>query len=239
MRNYLCALLIVIILPVICIAAQRQWWDAPDSATLPDNSKIQIYDPATGSKTITGEHLKEQAVDAINTPRDTTLQKQPATSTNPYQRLYEAKDASGNIKWYVTAKGKMVIGLPKDLAVSSVYPANGATNVSNGTWFNYSSTSGGYNYWGRINTTTPAVTLNKSISASISTIYIQGSSIAPGSNYDPTVWTFGSFSGAAGTTYTMKVVKGYIVQEDGQTGSSCGSAMTEVAGVCQSTFTMR
>lgn len=175
-----------------------------------------------------------QIFNLMTTASPAKLVKRADPAAGQYARVFEIKDHAGKIVYFIQRDGQVNFGTPTPLSISSVYPINGATNVSNGTWFNYSTTGGG---WQRINTTTPGVTYNKSTIVSISTQYIQGSSIAPlGENAG---WVFPNFSGAAGATYTMKVVRGSIVQTDGESASSCGTAMTDISGICTSTFTMK
>jgi hypothetical protein len=156
-------------------------------------------------------------------------------TNNVYRRVLEVKNAKGIMTMYVNANGKIVIGgNPSPLTASSVYPTAGATAVSNGTWFNYSSTVGGYNYWGRINKPVPYIAFNKGDHPTGSISGTGGSTATPSSQYT----YFSNFSGATGTTYTMSFTRSTYMQTDGEITSSCG-AMSDAAGVCTSTFTMR
>lgn len=193
---------------------KKTYYSYPDAATMPDNGRIQMYDPALGSLNVTGLTLR-------TTPSDTPLTAQPISGDNPYKRVAEFKDSTGKITSYIQANGTMVLGTPVALAVSAVYPANGATGVAIDA--------------------VPYVTFNKAVYVRLSTTYIQGDSTAPAGNPDtpgqPTqTWTIPATL-AAGTTYTIKVVKNNIPQTDGETTSSCGTTMTDNAGVCESTFT--
>lgn len=208
-------LIITLLLPVQALAATVNWWDKPATTTLPDTGKISVYD-SSALKTITGANLKATAVSAVNAASDTPLQKQPLSSSNPYQRVAEFKTAAGVITSFITANGTLVIGTPKALAVSSVAPSNGATAQSIIVY--------------------PAVTFNKGVGLSVSTMYILGNSTAPVVGSTSATWNVPATL-SYGTTYTLKVVKNSITQTDGETTSSCGTAMADVSGVCQSTFT--
>lgn len=203
----------LLIFAVNAFAADRTYYSYPDATTVPDNARILMYDPATGSRNVTGAKLRESV-------SDTPISSQPIDSS-PYKRVAEFKDSTGKITSYIQANGTLVLGTPVALAVSAVYPANGATGVAIDA--------------------VPYVTFNKAVYVSLSTTYIQGDSTAPAGNPNtpgqPTqTWTIPSTL-AAGTTYTIKVVKNNIPQTDGETTSSCGTTMTDNAGVCESTFT--
>lgn len=244
---------ILMLTAAVCMAAQ-QYYGFPTVNTLRDDARVLIYSNLS-SKNITGLTLKQeisafahlsasrriananQIFDLMTTASSKKLIKRAPSDATTYQRIMEIKDSTGKIVYWINNSGQMIFGTPLPLAVTGVYPSNGATNVSNGTWFNYSSTDGGYNYWARRDGTTPYISYNKPVSVTISTQYIVGSSIAPSSgNSTP---AFSGFSGAAGTTYTMRSIRQSIIQQDGETTSSCGTAMTDIAGYCQSTFTMK
>ena len=217
-----------------------------------DTTIVQTYNNTSGARGMTWLELKKQtsafahlsasrrigsATQIFNLMTSATtnkLVKRADATAGMYTRVMEIKDHLGKIVYFIQRDGQVNFGTPTPLSISSVYPTNGATNISNGVWVDYSSSGGGRI---RTNPLVPAVTYNKSTTVSISTQYIQGSSIAPTDGN--TVWPFLNFSGAAATTYTMKVVRGSIIQTDGETTSSCGTAMTDVAGICTSTFTMR
>ena len=208
--------------------APHTYYDWPEIVDLPDTGRIQIYDPREPvkldrHKNITGAKLKEEVVKAVNTPSDVPLQLQPSTATNPYQRKLEVHDANGKITMFITANGTMVFGTPVALAVTDIYPPNGATGV--------------------LTTTVPKLTTNIYISPYISTLYVQGSSANPIDPDGLTVDNYGKgniwFIPAtlvANTTYTIKFLRQSIVQTYGETTSSCGP-MTDNADVCESTFT--
>ncbi|MBC7963798.1 MAG: hypothetical protein H7Y05_12740 [Steroidobacteraceae bacterium] len=242
---------LLMLVAAACFAA-APWYTVPNAKRLYDDSRIMVYTNASGTRNLTGLQLKQdlnafirlssskrvadatQIFNLMTTGTSNKLVKRAAPGATTYTRLMEIKDNTGKIVYWINNSGQMVFGTPVALAVSTVYPTNGATNVSNGTWFNYSSTGLG---WQRINTTTPAVTYNKQTGVTISEQYIVGSAITPAGS--EAVWSFNNFSGAAGTTYTMKVSRAAIVQTDGETANSCGTAMTDIAGLCTSTFTMK
>lgn len=259
-------LVLVTMLMLIAAAAfaAQQYYNFPTATTIRDDARILIYNN-NSSQNITGLQLKQetaayahlsssrnianatQIFNLMTTATANKLVKRAASGASPYARVFEIKNGLGKIVQYIVANGMMVFGTPVPLQITEVYPANGATNVSNGTWFNYTTAGLG---WQRMNATTPSVTYNKQaflnfsstavISSPISQQYIVGSSIAPRqSDETPAIWRFANFSGAAGATYTMKVVRGSIVQTDGETTSSCSALMPDVAGLCVSTFTMR
>lgn len=235
--------LLFILIPCALFAAET-YYNFPDATSLPDNSRVlmhdpNITDPRDRNRNITGLKLKQeiaafanmsttinittadQLLTTLNNPVTRALTKKAATDASEYARQIEVKDATGKITYYVQANGTITIGTPLALAVSDVYPANGATGV--------------------VISEVPYVTFNKAVLVDISTTYIQGSSTAPvGDSTNPgqtmQTWTIPATL-AAGTTYTIKVVKNSILQTDGETTSSCGTAMTDVAGVCESTFT--
>lgn len=207
-------IIFMLMLPITVQAAGVQYYSYPDATTVPDNGRILMYDPATGSKNITGATIR-------TTPSDTPLTAQPISGTNPYKRVAEFKNSSGVITSYITANGTMVLGTPVALAVTSVYPANGATGVSTSA--------------------IPQVGTNTTFEATISNLYVVGSSTAPvsadgASSTSTNLWNIPATL-AANTTYTIRFLKNSINQITGDTTSSCGTAMTDVSGVCQSTFT--
>lgn len=219
-----------IITILLCLLASNAlagsyYYTKPDATSLPPSGRILMYDPNTGTdKNITGQTLRDQVapstdetLTAISQPSDLPLSVQPATGTNPYQRKLEIRDANGKITMFVTANGTQVFGTPVSLAVVSVSPANGATGVD-------------------VNAV-PTITFNKAVAASVSKIYLQGNSTAPVFDLGTqSIWYIPSAPLIHGTTYTVVVAKNNIVQTDGETSSSCGGAMTDIGGVCQSTF---
>lgn len=253
--------LIVITIIISCAAAAfaaQKFNEFPLINFLRDDSRMLIHSNYS-TRNISGLALKQeisayahlsaarrigtanQIFDLITSANSKKLVKRAAVGAGPYARVFEIKDGTGKIVQWTSAAGAMYFGTPLPLSIASVYPTNGATGVSNGTLFHYSSTTGGWDYWKRINTTIPAVTFNKSTDVSISNLYIVGSSIAPQDIMGTAgiVWSFGNFSGTPGTMYTIRVVRGSITQTDGETASSCGTAMTDISGICTSTFTMR
>lgn len=210
-------LVLMIVLAAAVVFAGQAYYQFPETDSLNDGDRILVFDNISStSRNITGAKIKQEAVSAVNAPSDNPLVKQPATSTNPYQRVMEIKDANGVIKQWSNAKGQLYFGTPKALAVTAVSPANGATGVDVAT--------------------VPSVTINKASDATISTILIVGSSTDPATSDGGITWTIPATL-AASTTYTIRVVKNSIVQTDGETTSSCGTVMTDNAGVCESTFT--
>lgn len=207
------------------LAAGSYYYTKPDAATLPDNGRILMYDPNTNSdKNITGSILKQQVVpsqqtilDSIAAPSATTLRKQSPAGASPYSRQVEIKDSTGKIVTYITANGAIRIGTPRSLAITGVWPANGATGVAVTSW--------------------PYVTFNKDVMLNITMMYIVGDATAPYAPGENTAWYLPTVSLLPNTTYTIRVARQLITQTDGETASSCGDAMLDVAGVCQSTFT--
>lgn len=197
---------------------KKTYYSYPDAATMPDNGRIQMYDPALGSLNVTGLTLR-------TTPSDTPLTAQPISGVNPYKRTFESRDSNGNINYYTQANGNVVVvgvltigaAAPAPLTVSSIAPANGSTGFIGGpitlTFNKYpNSTSSAYMYVNGVTTTN---------------IWPGGSAITSTAYLAPS------------TSYTYKVVKNTLatLQIDGETTASCGTAMTDVGGVCQSTFT--
>lgn len=234
-------------LVVICIlfitavtiqAATQQYYNYPTVKRLYDNSRVLIYANNSGSRNITGAQLKSEVVTqaSVNAALATAtnaspLIKQAGSGDNSYVRQFEVRNASGTIVAWINTIGQMVFGTPKALAVSSVYPANGATNVSNGVWFNFSTAGLG---WQRINTTTPQITYNKDDHPAGVISPTGGSTAVKRAEYS----VFDNFSGIPGAVYTITTNRLSYTQLDGETTSSCGSAMTDVGGVCTSTFQM-
>lgn len=209
MKRLIIALLLL--LPAVSIAASKQYYDYPVATSVPDSGKFLMYDPATGSKNVTGSTLR-------TTPSDTPISSKPISSSNQYQRVYEGRTSAGVITSYITANGIMVLGTPAVLTVSSVSPANGATGFA-----------------GPVITTT----FNKDpLSLSSSYIYVNGKTTTNGYGSTQNIVQSTAYL-APSTSYTYKVVKNTLatLQTDGETTASCGSAMTDVSGVCQSTFT--
>lgn len=244
--------LLFLLIPCALFAAET-YYNFPDATSLPDDSRILMRDGST-NKNITGLKLKQEiaafanmsttinlantteALDLLNGPSDTPLVKIPGPSAGTYTRTFEIKDSSGNIKMYANAAGTIVIagqlvlgGVPVALAVTDVFPDNAATSVATSS--------------------VPYIDFNKGLTPSISTVYIVGNATAPvyasvcisgcGEGETPVNRLRVSIPAtlAAGTTYTIRVVKNSILQTDGETASSCGTAMTDNAGVCESTFT--
>ncbi|MBC7964233.1 MAG: hypothetical protein H7Y05_14975 [Steroidobacteraceae bacterium] len=233
--NRLIILCILIVSAVFAQAATMQYYSYPNAKRMRDTGRVLMYDNLSGSRNLTGAQIRSEVLGGNG-----ALVKQAPAGAGDYVRIFEVKNAVGTIVQYTQANGCLTFGTPTPLAIGSVYPANGATNVSNGTWFNYSSTSGGWNYWARNNATTPAITFNKEpFGAGITKTYIVGSSIAPSTA--GAVLSFANFSGVPGAIYTLRADRTYLqtTQQDGETTSSCGSAMTDVAGICTSTFQMK
>lgn len=206
-------------------AGPRQYYDYPDAARLRDSSRILMYDNLSGSRNITGAKLRAELssqpviLGGIASPSSSALKKQAGAADGPYVRQVELRDSTGTITMWINASGQMIFGRPAPLSVVSVSPANGATNVPTST--------------------IPEVTLSKSTAdVTISNLYISGSGVVPvGYDYTSfTVWAI-PVPLVPNTTYTIKFERQMIVQTDGETASSCGTAMTDVAGVCTSTFT--
>jgi hypothetical protein len=243
MNRLIITILLCCLLPTVSIAGSY-YYTKPDATSLPPSGRILMYDPNTGTdKNITGTVLRSQVapstdetLTAISQPTDKALSVQPSSTASPYYRKTEFKDKDGIIKMYINAGGTVVItgqlilgSIPVALAVSSAYPINGATGVD-------------------INAV-PYVVFNKGANVSLSTLYLDGNSTAPVlqevclsgcvGGQIPIVerrYTIPAAPLIHGTTYTMKVVKNSILQTDGETASSCGTAMTDVSGICQSTF---
>lgn len=208
--------LLLILIPSVLFAAEA-YYNFPDATSLPDAGRMLLRD-GSNNKNITGAKLKDEVRTAIS---DTALSAQPIDVSNQYKRVAEFKNSSGVITSYITANGALVLGTPVALAVTSVYPANGATGVSISD--------------------IPQVGTNINFGATISNLYVVGSSVDPVSadgayTASTNLWNIPATL-AANTTYTIRFVKNSIVQTTGETTSSCGTAMTDNAGVCESTFT--
>lgn len=211
----LCALVFLLV-PCTLFAAET-YYNFPDATSLPNAGRILMRD-GSSNKNITGSKLKDEVRTAIS---DTALSAQPIDGSNAYKRVAEFKNSSGVITSYITANGTLVLGTPVALAVTSVYPSNGATGVSVSD--------------------IPQVGTNINFKATISNLYIVGSSTAPvstdgASSTSTNIWNIPATL-AANTTYTIRFLKNSIIQTSGEITSSCGTAMTDVAGVCESTFT--
>jgi hypothetical protein len=219
------------------MAVDKTYYSYPTAKRLRDTARVLMYDNLSGSRNVTGTLIRRDVLGGnvgVNTNTD-------------YVRVMEIKDTLGVIISYIQGNGKMTMGTPLSLSISSVSPTNGATNVSNGTWFNYSSTVGGYDYWGRLNMPVPTINFNKYDAPSTGTLtparpgggawkVTGGTGSLVFSNHSGTY--FNNFSGAAGTTYTMRFTRIGYTQTDGETTSSCG-AMTVNGNYCDSTFIMR
>lgn len=241
------AMIIAILAGAVMVQAAG-WYQFPEQDTLGDADRLMVFDnTSSATRNITGLKLKQdiaafvnmsssinlanttEALELLNGPSDEPLVKQAGPSATTYTRVFEVKDKTGKIFMYMQNNGVTTYGTPKALAVSSVFPANGATAVATSS--------------------VPYVDFNKEFTPSISTVYIVGNATAPvgaltcisgcGDGETPVYAYRVSIPAtlAAGTTYTIRVVKNNILQTDGETTSSCGTAMTDVAGVCQSTFT--
>lgn len=206
-------------------AGPRQYYDYPDAARLRDSSRILMYDNLSGSRNITGAKLRAELssqpviLGGIASPSSSALKKQAGAGDGPYVRQIEVRDSTGAITMWVNASGQIHLGTPVPLSVVSVSPANGATNVPTST--------------------VPRVTLNKTTdNVTISSLYIVGSGAVPiGDDYSSnSIWVIPAAL-VPNTTYTIKFERQLIVQADGETTSSCGTAMTDVAGICTSMFT--
>lgn len=222
-------LVFLVLLMTSCLAAYaagpRQYYDYPDAVRIRDESRLLIYDNLSGSRNLTGAKLKEElssqpvVFGTIATPATAPIQKQAGPADGPYVRQLEVKDATGKITMWVNASGAISFGTPTPLSVAGINPANGATNVAT--------------------TAIPFILLNKSTPDVTGTnFYITGDSTTP--------WDSTSSAGVRwdipialqpNTTYTINFDRLEIVQTDGEITSSCGTAMADVAGSCQSTFT--
>ena len=239
--NRLILVALLLAAAVVCVAAPVTYFSYPTTTVIRDGARVLIWDNLSGSRNVTGSTLKqifggnntivtEAPVTAnavygvISSPTTRPLKKQ-AAGTNQYSRVYEQRDQTGKIVLFTTANGTLVFGTPQPLTVRSVYPAPGATFVS------YSSNN--------------AVVLGLKGSVeplSASVFYVQGVTAAVGNNGDGSwvLYTAGELVTrlvlAPSTTYTIKFIRGGVVQTDGETTSNCG-VMTDINGVCTSTFT--
>lgn len=150
------------------------------------------------------------------------------SSQSIYRRVLEIKNAAGKVVYYVQAGGKVVIGTPIQLQVSSVWPANGATGL-------YNMYSSGHSSKGL---TGSYVMYNKGAQVAYSSQQAIGGKRLSLSYLDTKAY-FSNFSAASSTTYTIRVFRNKIPQTDGEWTSSCGARMTDVSGVCTSTFSTR
>lgn len=230
---------LILITALVAIAADKTYYSYPNAKRLRDTGRVLYYDNLSGSRNLTGAQLKSEIVTqttvnaAIATATNgTPLIKRSGSGDGQYVRQFEVKNASGVITMWINTLGQMVFGTPVSLAVSSVSPANGATNVSNGTWFNFSTAGTG---WARINTTTPTVTYNKYEFPSAAISPTGGSTAGSSDN----TRIFSNFSGVPGAVYTITTNLSTQTQSDGETAWSCGAGMTNVANVCTSTFQMK
>lgn len=227
-------ILALMMIPAVLFAAET-YYNFPDATSLPDAGRILIRDGST-NKNITGLKLKQeiaafanmsatinittadQLLTTLDNPVTRALTKKSATDASQYARQMEVKDSTGKITYYVQSNGTVVVGTPAVLTVSSVSPANGATGFA-----------------GPIVTTT----FNKDpLSLSSSYIYVNGKTTTNGYGSTQNIVQSTAYL-APSTSYTFKVVKDTLatLQVDGETTASCGTAMTDVSGVCQSTFT--
>lgn len=226
MKLRLFVLAIMIATAVTIQAAPVQYFGYPDVKRLYDNSRVLIYANSSGSRNITGAQLKSEIVNqtsvnaAIGTATNATpLTKRAGAGDGAYVRQVEVRNSSDVITLWINASGQMVFGTPVPLTVSAVYPANGATGLTNAI-LRY--------------TTPPSITFNKGDHPSGVLTPTGGSS----ASHDGATSIFINFSGAPGVTYTFTANRTTYVQTDGETTSTCGSAMSDVAGVCTATFTM-
>ncbi|WP_277058757.1 Ig-like domain-containing protein [Trichlorobacter lovleyi] len=121
----------------------------------------------------------------------------------------------------VTVVNSLVIGAnpPAPLSVSSISPANGSTGFIGGPI---------------------TITFNKNPNGtSGSAIYVNGVTTTNAYSSESNATILSTAYLAPNTTYTFKVNKVALasLQTDGETTATCGTAMTDVSGVCQSTFT--
>lgn len=212
-------------LPTLATAA-GYYYTKPDATSLPPSGRILMYDPNTGTdKNITGQVLRDQVqpstdeiLTTINQPSDLPLSKQPVDSSQ-YKRVAEFKDSTGKITSYIQAGGTLVIGTPKMLEVTAVNPANASTGYAG---------------------VPLAIAFNKSpLATSGSYFYVTGVTATPyGDTSDSSkIWIPAALY--ANTAYTLNVAINSLagLQIDGETTAGCGTAMTNISGVCQSTFT--
>jgi hypothetical protein len=212
-------------LPTLATAA-GYYYTKPDATSLPPSGRILMYDPNTGTdKNITGQVLRDQVqpstdetLTTISQPSDLPLSKQPVDSSQ-YKRVAEFKDSTGKITSYIQAGGTLVIGTPKMLEVTAVNPANASTGYAGGPI---------------------AITFTKSPQAtSGSYFYVTGVTATPYPSTDYPAVIMVPAALWPNTAYTLNVVKNSLasLQTDGETTASCGTAMADVSGLCQSTFT--
>lgn len=210
---------IITLLILVTTAHAAPYYIHPDMTTLPDNARVQIYDPnipiaTQRDRNITGAKLKSEIIKSIGDPSDAPLKKQPI-ATSPYIRQMEVRDSTGKITYYVTAGGVVIIGTPVPITINAVSPSNGATGVDAAT-------------------TIPAVAFNKEVTATLSSLYILDNATAPAAG--PTTYTIPATL-APGTTYKIRVNLPLIGQDADDMSMSCGVMSDLGEGVCESTFT--
>lgn len=242
-----------LILCAVSIQAAQLYYQFPDAAKMRTTDRMMIWQNNSGNRNLTGAQFQYEAVGG-----DSPLVKQalssyssanPNTGNSIYRRIFEVKSRAGKILQYITAAGETTIGTPVALAVNSVNPVNGTTNLFNnysvrfcrptfGTCSTLTGTQVGYKRM----LPEVSVTYNKGLRSLSSTTeqYIVGrttsfNTASRTGNYVP----FVSYSVAPATTYTLRVMRNTIVQHDGEWTSSCGSAMTDMGGYCESTFSTR
>lgn len=249
-------ILVTMLMIMACAAMAANVYLPPVRNIFTDGTIIPIYYNTSGARGLTALKLKQDVAlfarlssskrisdattifNLMTTATANKLVKRASATAGTYDRVLEIKDKTGKIVYYVQQNGAITMGTPVPFSISSVYPVNGATNVSNGVWFHATSAGLG---WIRQNPTTPAITFSKSRleNVGISNTYIVGSSLVPLSD-GGRIYSFPNFSGARGGTYTMRVNRAVLIQTDGESTHSCGSAMTDAGGgICQSTFTMK
>jgi len=239
----------LIFIAAVSFAATTQYYGFPDAVRMKANDRILMYPNASGSRNLTGTQFKYEAAggDAplIKQAQNSYSSVNPNTPNSIHRRVLEVRNRTGVIMQYITAAGRMVLGTPQALAINSVSPVHGTTNLFN----NYSvrrcafttcSTMTGV-YWNGKKMTTPIyVQYNKGSGVTTAQQYIVGKPLA----FDPTMSQGGKiqflgFSTASATTYTLRVMREAIVQTDGEWTSSCGANMTDMGGYCESTFSTR
>jgi hypothetical protein len=241
MRRMIFITLVMLIAVSAVIAAEKQWYTYPlAGGGLRDTGRMMVYDNLSGTRNILGSKLKTEVLGGSG-----PLVKQAPANSGDYVRTVEIKDASGIIKMWINESGQMIFGTPAPLSFSSVYPANNTFGIVNG----YEYVDDGMGGYVRIGGLIPYVQFNKTTIANISTLSLWlvdlgGGETPTGIAPTPqdggyTKWGFLNFSGAHIGSYQMRVVRGSVPQTDGETTSSCGSAMTDVSGTCISSFTMQ
>lgn len=227
----------LIMVAATAFAASQKLNELPLIGKIKDDARMYVYDTLSGNRNITGANFRQQAAGGdgplIKQAQASYSSTKANTPNSIYRRIIEVRDRSGKIVQYTTANGALVFGTPVPLSVNSVYPTNGST----GWYNNYSSGTGGLKRM----IPAPSVTYNKGTRSLSSTTdqYIVGKTLGFDSTSEGTNVRFVSYSVAAGTTYTIRVMRQSIVQYDGEWTSSCGSGMTDMGGYCESTFTTR